>query len=154
LVTDPDTNLRVDAEVRQVREAVKKSLHRDLVDIDHRPAATPEDLLEGINEVRPHVVHFSGHGGGAAVLFDDGQVDNPQGRTVPFDLLARALVATDTPPTLLVLNACDTIDGADALLNAVQSRSRCRPASATWAPRCSPRVSTRPSPVPSQSPLP
>jgi hypothetical protein len=119
LVTDPDTNLRVDAEVRQVREAVKKSLHRDLVDIDHRPAATPEDLLEGINEVRPHVVHFSGHGGGAAVLFDDGQVDNPQGRTVPFDLLARALVATDTPPSLLVLNACDTIDGADALLNAV-----------------------------------
>jgi hypothetical protein len=119
LAANPEMDLRVDAEVRQVREAVKKALHRDLVDIDHRPAATPEDLLDGINEVRPHVVHFAGHGGGAAVLFDDGQVDNPQGRTMPFELLGRALVATDTPPTLLVLNACDTVDGADALLNAV-----------------------------------
>ncbi len=116
LAANPDMDLRVDAEVRQVREAVKKALHRDLVDIDYWPAATPEDLLEGINENRPHVVHFSGHGGGAAVLFDNGDVDNPQGRAVPFDLLVRALEATDTPPKLLLFNACDTLDGAEGLL--------------------------------------
>jgi hypothetical protein len=33
---NPDLNLRLDAEVRQVREAVKKALHRDLVEIDLR----------------------------------------------------------------------------------------------------------------------
>lgn len=119
LAANPEMDLRVDAEVRQVREALRKALHRDLVDIDHRPAATPEDLLDGINELRPHVIHFAGHGGGAAVLFDNGHVDDPQGRSMPFGLLGRALVATNTPPTLLVLNACDTVDGADALLNAV-----------------------------------
>lgn len=119
LVANPEMDLRVDAEVRQVRAAVRRATHRDLVDIDHRPAATPEDLIEGINEMRPHVVHFAGHGGGAAVTFDDGQLDHPQGRVVAFELLGRVLDATDTPPMLLVLNACDTVDGADALLNVV-----------------------------------
>lgn len=61
LAANPEMDVRVDAEVRQVRAAVKKALHRDLVDIDHRPAATPEDLLDGINELRPHVIHFAGH---------------------------------------------------------------------------------------------
>ncbi len=116
---NPDQNLRVDAEVRQVREAVKKALHRDLVDIDHRPAATPEDLLDGINELRPHVIHFSGHAGGETVLFDDGAVQNPRGRVVSFELLHKVVAATDTPPTLLVLNACDTLDGAERLLDVI-----------------------------------
>jgi CHAT domain len=119
LAANPEMDLRVDAEVRQVREAVRKALHRDLVDIDHRPAATPEDLLDGINELRPHVIHFTGHGDGTTVLFDDGQVDGPQGRAVPFGLLGRALGATDTPPKLLVLNSCESLDGANALLGVV-----------------------------------
>ena len=36
-----------------------------------------------------------------------------------FELLARALGATTTPIKLLVLNGCDTLDGAEALLAAV-----------------------------------
>ena len=120
LAANPELNLRVDVEVRAVRDAVRKSLHRDLVEIDHRPAATPEDLLDGINELRPHVVHFSGHGGGSAVLFDDAKtvraVDEESGRLVSFELLARALSATDSPPKLLVLNSCDSLEGAELLL--------------------------------------
>ncbi|MGH2728308.1 MAG: CHAT domain-containing protein [Actinomycetota bacterium] len=123
LAANPDLDLRVDVEVRAVREAVRKALHRDLVEIDHRPAATPEDLLDGINELRPHVVHFSGHGGGSTVLFDDAkstrQDGEDVGRPVSFDLLARALAATDSPPNLLVLNSCDSLDGADVLLDVV-----------------------------------
>ena len=34
-------------------------------------------------------------------------------------MLARALGATDQPPTLVVLNGCDTMDGADVLLSSV-----------------------------------
>jgi CHAT domain-containing protein len=36
-----------------------------------------------------------------------------------FDLLAEVLAATSTPPRVLVLNACETLDGADLLLPAV-----------------------------------
>jgi hypothetical protein len=132
LAANPHGDLRVEVEVRTVRQAVRQALHRDQVAIDHRPAATPEDLLEGMNDVRPHVVHFAGHGGGQGVLFDDALIrDEPDpdpdddtdtddvGRPVDFGLLARALAATDHPPILLVLNACDTLDGAETLLDAV-----------------------------------
>lgn len=121
LTSNPDAEnyLRVDVEVREVRQAIRKALHRDLVEMDHRPAATPEDLLDGLNEDRPHVVHFAGHGGGSAILFDNASVEDPSGRIVSFDLLARALAATDAPPKALVLNACDTLEGAHVILESV-----------------------------------
>ncbi len=116
LTANPDQNLRTDAEVRAVQEQVRRALHRELITIDYRPAATAEDLIAGLNDLRPHVVHFSGHAGDAALLFDNGSVEAPEGLDVPYDLLARALGATDTPPVLVVLNGCDTLDGADVLL--------------------------------------
>lgn len=119
LTANPEMNLRTEAEVRDVRAAVRKATHRDSIAVDFRPAATPEDLLEGLNETRPHVVHFSGHAGDAALLFDNASVEAPEGREVPYDLLARALSATSEPPLLLVLNGCDTLLGAEALLDAV-----------------------------------
>ncbi|HET6834493.1 MAG TPA: hypothetical protein VFH30_11540, partial [Acidimicrobiales bacterium] len=115
---EPELNLRVDVEVRQVQQAVKAALLRDQIEIVPRVAATPEDLLEGLNDVRPHVVHFSGHSGHATLVFDNASVETPEGRVVTFDLLARALAATSTPPVLVVLNGCDTLDGAEVLLDA------------------------------------
>lgn len=116
---DPAKRLRVDAEMRSVRRALKMSKYRDLVDLQFFPAATPEDVIEGINDMRPHVVHFSGHGIAEGLLFDNGSVEDPSGRDLGFELLARALAATDTPPRLLVLNACRTAEGAEIFLPAV-----------------------------------
>lgn len=118
MTANPEMDLRTEVEVRDVQQAVSRALHRDLIDVQYRPAATPEDLLDGLNDVRPHVVHFSGHAGDAAVLFDNASVDSPEGREVPFELLARALGTTAEPPKLLVLNGCDTLDGAEVLLEA------------------------------------
>jgi hypothetical protein len=36
-----------------------------------------------------------------------------------FELLGRAIAATDAPPTLLILNACDTLAGGEVLLGMV-----------------------------------
>lgn len=116
LTANPEQNLRTDAEVRGVQDQVRRALHRDLITIDYRPAATSDDLIAGLNDLRPHVVHFSGHAGDAALLFDNGSVEDPQGQDVPYDLLARALGATDVPPVLVVLNGCDTLAGAEVLL--------------------------------------
>lgn len=124
-VTHPDgsveTNgvwLRVDYEVRQVRDLLKKSKYRDLVEVEHLPAATSMDLLEGLNEHRPHVVHFSGHANSIGL-----HMENDDGTTIGddlnFNLLARMLGATDSPPKLLVLNACESLAGADELLQTV-----------------------------------
>lgn len=119
LTANPEMNLRTEAEVRAVRAEVQKATHRDSVAVDFRAAATPEDLLDGLNQMRPHVVHFSGHAGNGGLLFDNGSVDAPEGRDVEYQLLAQALVATDMPPQLLVLNGCETLGGADVLLEAV-----------------------------------
>ena len=118
LTANPEQNLRTDVEVRNVQEAVRRATHRDLIEIDYRPAATAEDLINGLNDSRPHVVHFSGHAGDAALLFDNASVEAPEGREVPYDLLGRALASTSTPPVLLVLNGCDTLEGAETLLDA------------------------------------
>jgi len=57
---------------------------------------------------------------------DNGSVDTPEGQELDFELLAKLLAATTTPPTLLVLNACETLGGADLLLSRSRSRSLSR----------------------------
>lgn len=112
------TWLRVDYEVRQVKEMLKKSKFRDLVIIEHLPAATTMDLLEGLNDHRPHVVHFSGHADSLGLLMEN-DAGSEEGTGLDFGLLARLLGATDDPPRLLVLNACESLAGADDLLQTV-----------------------------------
>jgi hypothetical protein len=107
--------LRVDAEVNNVLKVLRGARYRDLVDLQHRPAATVEDLLDGLNDHRPHVVHFSGHAGGG-LLFDNASLIDAGEQLVGYKAVARLLSATDHPPTLVVLNACETLEGAEEIL--------------------------------------
>ena len=112
--------LRLQHEVREVQRSLRGAKYRDLVaPLELRPAATIEDLVDAMNDVRPHLVHFSGHASTEGVVLDDGDLENPQDLPVDFDLLARVLAATDSPPRVLVLNACQTLAGAETLLPAV-----------------------------------
>ena len=49
----------------------------------------------------------------------ENEAGESDGHDVEFTLLARLLGATDEPPRLVVLNACESIEGADALLQTV-----------------------------------
>ena len=107
--------LRVDAEVNNVLRALRGAKHRDLVDFEHRPAATVDDLVNGLNDLRPHVVHFSGHAQGG-LLLDTANLMEPGDQLLGYDAVANVLKATDQPPTLVVLNACNTAEGVDRIL--------------------------------------
>ena len=115
--TEGSVPLRVDAEVNNVLRTLRGARYRDRIDLQARPAATVQDLLDGLNDHRPHVVHFSGHAGGG-LLFDNASAVDPGEHLAGYREVARLLSATDHPPTLIVLNACETIEGADYMLAA------------------------------------
>lgn len=112
-------DLRVGREQKRIRSAVESALHRDLVELDVRPAATTEDLLDGIAKFRPHVVHFSGHSNEDLIVFEREQDNRHRGHPVPAQAFVRAIAATDEPPLLVLLNACKSAAQIDQLVEDV-----------------------------------
>ncbi|MEU3917995.1 hypothetical protein [Streptomyces sp. NPDC029004] len=112
-------DLRVNREQAQIRRAVERALHRDLVALDVRPAATTDDLLDGLSQFRPHVVHFSGHSDTDLIVFEQ-DVDEPhEGAIVTARAFASAIKATDDPPLLVLLNSCHSAAQIDNLVETV-----------------------------------
>ncbi len=111
-----DGGLRVGREQKRIRAAIETALHRDYVELDVRPAATTEDLLDGIAKFRPHVIHFSGHSNEDSIEFED-EVDEPHvGAIVSARAFANAVRATDQAPILIMLNSCLSSGQLDRLV--------------------------------------
>ncbi len=111
-----DGGLRVGREQKRIRAAVESALLRDQIELDVRPAATTQDLLDGITRFRPHVVHFSGHSNEQLIEFEN-EVDAPHdGIVVTAEAFSQAVRATDDPPLLVVLNSCKSAAQIDALV--------------------------------------
>lgn len=108
LGSSSEGDLRVGREQQRIRTAIETALHRNLIEIDARPAATTADLLDGITKFRPHVVHFSGHSSEELIVFEQDIDGHHIGQTVTASAFKRALTATDDPPLLVVLNACNS----------------------------------------------
>lgn len=103
-----DGGLRLGREQKRIRAAVESALGRDLIEFDVRPAATTDDLQDGISRFRPHVVHFSGHSGETVIEFEDDTDESHAGVVVTAAAFARAVAATDAPPLLVFLNSCES----------------------------------------------
>jgi hypothetical protein len=54
--------LNLSEEARDLAERVRAGTHREAFEIVHCLATRPRDLLRVLQEVQPHVIHFSGHG--------------------------------------------------------------------------------------------
>jgi hypothetical protein len=111
-----DGGLRVGREQKRIRAAVGSALHRDQIELDVRPAATAQDLLDGVTGFRPHIVHFSGHSDERLIEFED-DIDAPhEGVIVSARAFASAVRATDVPPLLIMLNSCRSAAQIDDLV--------------------------------------
>lgn len=111
-----ESPIRVDAEMRQVQEAVRGSKLRDNIELHYRPAVNLKSILDGLNDLAPGIVHFSGHGNRSGISVDHAKVKPPSGKMVSFDLLAKAIQAVDSPPQVVVLNACQSAGAKNAFL--------------------------------------
>jgi hypothetical protein len=110
--------LHTEVEVREVQAAIRGSTFRGRIRVEHRPAATFDTLLDGLNDVRPQIVHFSGHAGAGELAFEKAE-GRGSDAAVSVATLKMALGATDQSPALVVLNACDSIEDAECLLEVV-----------------------------------
>jgi hypothetical protein len=81
-----------------------------------RPAANLKSIIDGLNDLAPGIVHFSGHGYRGGIAVDHAKIKPPAGKVVTFDLLAKAVAAVDTPPQVIVLNSCHSAGAKKAFL--------------------------------------
>jgi len=114
-------DLRVGREQKRISDAVRFASGRESILLDLRPAATGEDLLNGLTQGRPHIVHFSGHGSDAVVVFEQDTDAKNHGAVVTAGAFAAALRAVDEPPLLVVLNACSSAPQAERLVEGIAS---------------------------------
>ena len=71
------TRLRLDEEVRDISDGLKRSRHRDDFEFIQRWAVRPRDFQRAMLEETPQLVHFSGHGEGEAGLYFEDEAGNP-----------------------------------------------------------------------------
>lgn len=121
LTASPDQRapLRVDLEMKAVREEVRGSAYRDNIDLQFRSAADVDTILDGLNDHHPQIVHFSGHGDALGVSGDNNKIVDSDSVDISYELLAAALAATDTRPRVVVLNSCESSGAIKALLRVV-----------------------------------
>ena len=81
--------LRLYEEIRAITEKIRASEHRDSVEIISRWAVRPPDLLQALNEHRPHIVHFSGHGSDTEqiIFLDSSGNTKPVSKTAIVELM-------------------------------------------------------------------
>jgi hypothetical protein len=105
----------LDREVSAIQKELKRSGRRDCFELVPRLAAEPHDLLRELQlrELKPTVVHFSGHGGRNGLFF---QAPNGDARIVSPAAIAETFGAAGSSVKLVVLSACYSEAPAEALL--------------------------------------
>lgn len=112
LTGEPDgiDRLRLDREIREVQEQVRKSEHRDAIVFEYRLGARLTDMIQHLNEVEPDVIHFSGHGADSGIALHDA---DDQLRLMTNEELDRLLGVAPRPLTLVVFNSCNSAEQAN-----------------------------------------
>jgi hypothetical protein len=106
LATNPKgtSSLRLEQEVRDIDESLKRSKHRNSFVLEQRWAVRPEDVQRAMLEVNPQIVHFSGHGGGEEGLILEDDSGNPQ--WVDSEALSGLFQLVEGSVECVVLNTC------------------------------------------------
>jgi hypothetical protein len=64
LAADPSDSarLRLGQELRDIRDNLQRSKERDNFSLESRESIRPGDITQAILDIKPQIVHFSGHG--------------------------------------------------------------------------------------------
>lgn len=109
-----EARLRLDKEVREIEEGLRRSQYREKFTLKQRWAVRPDDLRRALLDLNPQIVHFCGHG-----LGEEGLVlENESGeyQLVPTQALANLFKRfADRGLECVVFNACYSEIQANAI---------------------------------------
>jgi tetratricopeptide (TPR) repeat protein len=97
-------HLALDEEIREISDKIRLSEGRDVLDIVTAWAVRPDDLLQYLNQYKPQIVHFSGHGSDAGEII---LVDNKgDAKSVSSRALKKLFTTLRDNIQIVFLNAC------------------------------------------------
>jgi hypothetical protein len=101
-----DTAIRLDLEVREIREAFRRSSSGKKADVRHLTAATIDDFRRDLMENQYDLIHFAGHAGKSGLSFMRGSDDT---ESLDYDAL-EPLLKGQNRLRCLILNACSSLE--------------------------------------------
>lgn len=110
--------LRLDEEIREIQTKIRASDYRDSVELCSRWAVRPGDLLQALNEVKPHIVHFSGHGDIGEIIF---QGEDGCAKPVTKQAIVTTMAIATDNLRLVVFNTCFSADQANDMVKHVEA---------------------------------
>ncbi|MEM9904534.1 MAG: AAA-like domain-containing protein [Cyanobacteria bacterium P01_D01_bin.44] len=107
------TQLRLDKEVREIEEGLRRSEKRECFILKSRWATRPLDMQRAILEEKPQIVHFSGHGvGDEGIVLED---NRGKPKLVTGNALAKLFKLVSDQVECVLLNACHSQKQAEAI---------------------------------------
>ena len=98
---------------------IRKSQHRDGVKLESCWAVRPLDVLQAINEHRPRIVHFSGHGSDQdEIVFQD---EMGQTKLVTKEAIVQTMAAASSDIRLVFFNTCYSRNQAEAVVKYIHA---------------------------------
>ncbi|MBN3890509.1 MAG: CHAT domain-containing protein [Nostoc sp. JL31] len=115
LAANPKTTpaLRLDQEMREIAEGLRRSKNRDQFVLEKRLAVRTEDLRRALLDERPRLLHFCGHGAGEDGILLEDVVGCPH--LVKAEPLAKLFKLFSTQIECVILNACYSEFQAEAI---------------------------------------
>ncbi|MBW4430986.1 MAG: CHAT domain-containing protein [Pelatocladus maniniholoensis HA4357-MV3] len=115
LAADPSnaSRLRLGQELRDIKERLQIAKERDKYLLEQRESVRIRDITQAIFDVKPQIIHFSGHGTSKGELAFENEVSNyqlvePEALAAMFELFAEQVKC-------VVLNACYSETQAKAI---------------------------------------
>ncbi|MBW4450428.1 MAG: tetratricopeptide repeat protein [Spirirestis rafaelensis WJT71-NPBG6] len=107
------SRLRLDEEVRDIKEGLRLSQQRDTFILQQEWAVRPRDVRRAVLDFRPNIIHFSGHGAGSTGLsFED---ETGKEKLVTAQALAGLFEQLANQLECVLLNACYSEEQAVAI---------------------------------------
>jgi len=105
--------LKLDEEAREIEAKIRAADHRDSLELITKWAVRPDDLLQALNQHRPHIVHFSGHGSPTEEIVLLDKLGEP--KPVSKEALVHLFRVLKDNIRVVVLNACFSQPQAEAI---------------------------------------